>query len=258
MNLHDITPLVLTWNEEPNIATMVNQLRWAPRVVVVDSGSTDRTVEICRSASNVEVFNRPFDTASGQWNFGLTGTGIDSEWVLALDADYRLGDGSLRELSELNPPAEVNAYAASFRYAVLGRPLRASLYPPVAVLFRRNAGTYVQDGHTQRLKVSGSTAELKAPFLHDDRKPLDRWLLNQVRYMRAEAEKLEHATVLSWPDRIRRTRVLGPPATLLYTLFAKGVILDGVPGLYYAFQRATAEAILSLELLERDLRKTTR
>ena len=58
---------------------------------------------------------------------------------------------------------------------------------------------------------------------------------------------------MSLNDRIRKTIVLGPPAVLLYTLFARGVILDGWAGWYYAFQRALAEALLSLRLIEAKL-----
>src|SRR5512143_2622752 len=87
-----ITPLILTWNEEANIARTLDKLRWAREVVVVDSGSTDGTRAICESFPNVRVVVRPFDSHAAQWNFGLKETGIVSDWVLALDADYVLTD----------------------------------------------------------------------------------------------------------------------------------------------------------------------
>ena len=69
--LDQITPLVLTFNEEANIGRTLARLTWAPRVVVVDSHSTDRTLEIVRGFPNVEVVQRAFDTFASQWNFGL-------------------------------------------------------------------------------------------------------------------------------------------------------------------------------------------
>ena len=85
-----ITPLILTFNEAPNIERTLAKLAWADDVVVVDSGSTDGTREILARHPNVRVFVRTFTTHAEQWNFGLVQTGIQTDWVLALDADYVL------------------------------------------------------------------------------------------------------------------------------------------------------------------------
>ncbi|HEU5130546.1 MAG TPA: glycosyltransferase, partial [Pyrinomonadaceae bacterium] len=90
--LTDITPLILTYNEAPNIARSLSALTWANDIVVVDSFSDDDTVAIARSDSRVRVFQRAFDTHRNQWEFGLKETGISTPWVLALDADYVLSD----------------------------------------------------------------------------------------------------------------------------------------------------------------------
>ena len=76
--------------------------------------------------------------------------------------------------------------------------------------------------------------------------------------MRIEAEKLSHTAPqdLSLPDRVRRMIVIAPAAMFLYCLIAKGGILDGRAGLYYALQRAAAELILSLTLLDRALNRS--
>jgi len=110
----------------------------------------------------------------------------------------------------------------------------------------------VQDGHTQLLRADGLTAALGTPILHDDRKPLSHWIWSQDRYAKLEADKLTRTptSALGLNDRIRKTILLGPPVVLLYTLFMRGVILDGWAGWYYAFQRALAETLLSLRLLE--------
>lgn len=253
MDLSEITALVLTYNEAANIGRTLDGLSWARRVVVVDSGSADATLEIAARYPNVEIFHRTFDSHAAQWNFGLSETGIDSEWVLALDADYGVGLEFLDELRRLTPTA--NGYQATFVYCVDGVALRGSLYPPVTVLFRRDGARYVQDGHTQRLVHEGLPAKLSTPLLHDDRKPLQHWLVSQARYMQLEAEKLKASPFaeLDTIDRLRRLRVVAPPAVLLYCLFGKGLILDGRAGLLYALQRATAEMVLSLTLLCGDL-----
>lgn len=255
MDLSRITPLILTYNEAPNIARTLDALRWAEQVVVVDSGSADGTLQIVAGFPNARAFARPFDDHATQWNFGLIETGIETDWVLALDADYGIGSAFIDELRRLEPLDEVNGYRASFVYCMDGVPLRGSLYPPVTVLFRRRAARYVQDGHTQRLALDGQVHDLVTPLRHDDRKPLQHWLQSQARYMRLEADKLATTpwSRLDAIDRLRRLRVLAPPVVFLYCLFGKGLIFDGRAGLLYALQRATAEMVLSLTLLREDL-----
>ena len=71
MNLDDITPLILTHNEEANIDRALRSVSWAKRVVVVDSGSADATAEIVAEHDNAEFISRAFDHHAAQWNFGL-------------------------------------------------------------------------------------------------------------------------------------------------------------------------------------------
>lgn len=255
MNLAEITPLILTHNEAPNIERSLAGLGWAKRIVVVDSGSTDATLEILKTYPNVRVFHRQFDSHAAQWNFGLSETGIDSEWVLALDADYGLDTAFVQELQTLVATGDVDGYRASFVYCIDGAGLRGSLYPPVTVLFRRSSAIYLQDGHTQRLAVRGRVIALTCPLRHDDRKALSHWLVAQARYMRLEADKLTATPWrrLDWIDRIRSLRLLAPPVVFFYCLFGKGLVLDGRAGLFYALQRAISEMVLSLTLLRDDL-----
>ena len=255
MQLTEITPLILTFNEEPNLGRCLARLAWAREVMVVDSLSTDGTKEIATGFPNVRFLKRRFDNHTAQWNFGLDQ--VKTNWVLSLDADYLLSDGFDQELAALRPAADLAAYAASFRYCINGRPLRGTLYPARLALFRRAKCRYVQDGHTQLLRADGPTAALRTRILHDDRKPLSHWLWSQDRYAKLEAEKLAATprAELGLNDRIRATIVLGPPVVFLYTLLVRGVILDGWPGWYYAFQRALAETLLSLRLIEARLRK---
>jgi len=251
--LNAITPVLITYNEAPNIARTLSKLTWSPHVVIVDSFSNDATREAAMAAHpGVRWFERKFTTHGDQWNFALRSTGITTDWVLALDADYVLTDGLVDELKRLSP-SNVKGYSASFVYCIEGHALRGAVYPPVTVLYRREAAHYIDDGHAQRVQVAGPVQSLTHPIFHDDRKPLSHWLESQVRYMRLEADKLRDTPEgsLSPVDRARRLMVVVPPAMFFYCWLGKRAILDGWPGFYYALQRATAEAILSLTLLER-------
>lgn len=252
-----ITGLVLTYNEGPNIGRALEKLDRLPKVIVVDSGSDDGTIQLIAQHANAETVERKFDTHAQQWNFGLTSTGIDTEWVLALDADYILSDELVAEIEGLRPDGAVVGYRAQFTYCIEGKPIRSGTYPPVTVLFRRNRARYVQEGHTHRLTIEGRIEDLSAKIFHDDRKRLSRWLDSQKSYARLEAEHLEQASRrnLKWQDRIRLLIGVAPPLMFLYVYMLRGGILDGARGLFYALQRAYAELLLSLELLDRKLRR---
>lgn len=253
--LGQITPLILTYNEAPNIGRTLEQLRWARDIVVVDSFSDDGTVEIVKSFPNARVVQRMFDNHGAQWSVGLSETGISTEWVLALDADYFLTPETIEELEALRPLENTAGYRADFTYCINGRPVRSGLLPAQTVLYRRSFAKYSQDGHTQRLVLDGEVEALRSRILHDDRKPLSRWFASQQKYMALEAKKIlgpdNHGR--SAADRIRRLRVIAPLAVLFYCLIVRGGVLDGWPGFYYAFQRTLAELILSLHLIEADL-----
>ena len=248
--LDQITPLILTYNEAPNIERSLGALIWAKDIVVVDSFSDDDTITIAKSIPPVRVFQRAFDSHRNQWEFGLKETGISTPWVLALDADYVLSAEIIAELKNLTPSEQTAGYRANFVYCIKGKRLRSGIYPPVTVLYRRDAATYVQDGHTQRIAVDGAIEDLHAPIFHDDRTSLKRWLNSQAKYTELEAQKLRAAdpAQLNLADRLRRWRIVVPPVMLVYCLFVRGGILDGWAGFYYAFQRAMAEAMLSHRL----------
>lgn len=246
-----ITPVLLTWNEEANLARTLEMLKWAHEVVVVDSGSTDGTRTICRQHANVRVVERTFDSHSAQWNFAVHETGITTDWVLALDADYVLTPALVEEIAALQPLATVSGYRLKFRYCIEGQPLYGAIYPAVVALYSKAGTRYEQDGHTQRLVIAGDIAELQQPALHDDRKPLSRWLQSQVRYAELECALLQSRSwgQLQWPDRLRVLLVITPWLVPLYCFTVGQGFRDGRHGLYYALQRGIAESVLSLLLI---------
>ncbi len=248
-----VTPLILTLNEAPNIARVLERLDWADEVVVLDSFSADETVSIAKQVRSVRVVQRRFDTHAAQWTAGVAE--CSTEWVLALDADYVLSSELVSELSQWKPAAGIDAYFCRFRYCVGGVTLRGSLYPPRAVLFRRDRCHFVQDGHTQTLQVPGKVGWLRGVILHDDRKAISQWIAGQDRYARLEVEKLLNcsAATLGAQDRLRRHVVVAPVVVFIYTLLWKGLILDGWHGWFYVCQRTLAELMLSLRLVEAKL-----
>lgn len=250
--LDEITPLILTYNEDANIGRTLAGLTWAKRIVVVDSGSTDKTTEILQGYPQVEVAARRFDTFADQCNFGISL--IRTPWCLSLDADHLVTPEFLAELSELVAcaTAKLAAISTPFRYLVYGRKVRGSLLPPRFNVIRPGHGLYINDGHGHQFIPNGATIRMKQPLLHDDRKPLQRWLESQERYHWQEAWKL-HQTIpreMGLADKIRFHTPLAPFLVLLLCLVWKCGIKDGRAGVFYAFQRCYAEIQIWLMLQE--------
>ena len=254
MKLSEITPLILTYNEEANLERALASLDWATQIFIVDSFSDDRTIAIANANPNVCVVQRTFDNHTNQWNFGLQK--IDTEWTLAMDADYICTPQLQNELSTLAP--NKNVYRIGFDFLIFGKRLRCSIYPPRASLFRTGQFEYKHDGHTQLLEIPESTlvGELEHRFAHDDRKSTKRWLRSQCNYADLELQKLFSTPVhqLGWKDKIRCWIIFAPVLTFVYCLIFKMLILDGKAGIYYTLQRTIAESILSLKLVDHKLR----
>ncbi|MES1024424.1 glycosyltransferase family 2 protein [Gloeocapsa sp. BRSZ] len=248
--LDQITPLILTFNEAANLHHTLQRLTWAKQIIVIDSYSSDKTIDILRSYPQVQIFQRTFDTHTNQWNYALQQ--VQTEWVLSLDADYVLTEDIIAEIATLAQDSLADSYFVKFKYCVFGKPLQGTLLPPREVLFKKEKAIYIDDGHTQLLQVKGKSAMLSSYIYHDDRKPLTRWLWAQDRYMIIEAKKLLETPnqELSFGDRIRKQKILAPFAILFYCLIINRGILDGWVGWYYAFQRALAEILLSIRLIE--------
>lgn len=258
-----LTALLLTWNERANIARTLEGLRWAPQVLVIDSGSDDGTLEILHSFANVTVLQRRFDSFARQCNFGLER--ISSAWVLSLDADYGIPPALATAIPALLARAEregLAGYSIPFRYCIDGRPLRGSLLPSRTCLYRTRSGRYHDEGHGHRVRVSGPVAQLPRTLAirHDDRKPLQRWLASQQRYLTIEANTLLETptAALSAADRLRRHTPFAPLAALVMCLLLRGGLRDGSAGITYALQRTYAELLLLLLLREERSRRRSR
>jgi glycosyltransferase involved in cell wall biosynthesis len=251
--LEKITPLILTYNEAPNIGRTLERLDWAHRIVIIDSFSDDETLKIISQYPQAEIYQRQFDTHTLQWNYGLEQ--VESEWVLSLDADYVLSEALIRELQLMlkNDHKDLlDGYFIKFRYCVFGKPLRGTILPPRQALFQKNKAVYIDDGHTQLLQVEGRSGLLNSHINHDDRKSLSRWLWAQDRYMKIESKKLllTPNSKLGFGDRLRKQKVIAPIVIFFYCLILKGGILDGWAGWYYAWQRVLAEVLLATRLIE--------
>ncbi len=157
-----ISAIVITLNEEQNIRAALESLRWADEIIVVDSESVDRTVEIARGFTD-RVFVRAWPGYSAQKNFAAEQASYD--WVFSLDADERVSDELMRELEQIKQSAEPQA--AGFEMprltSYLGRWIKHSgWYPDYKLrLYNRKRSRWLGDFVHESIEVDGTSREIK-------------------------------------------------------------------------------------------------
>ncbi len=254
MNFIDlITPMILTYNEESNIERTLAGLDWAKQILVVDSYSTDRTIEILKKNPRVRILQRKFDNFADQCNFGLTN--ITTEWVLSLDSDYLVTSRWVNEASQISKDINLSAYIIPLKIYIYGKPIKSSIVPPRIALYKKSSAHYEMDGHGHKVKITGKISRFSHPIFVDDQKKLSVWFKNQATYAEDEAEKLLKINFikLSFSDKIRSLYIFAPFLVFLYCIIFKLGFLDGWRGWYYAFQRAFFELSLSISLIDKKI-----
>ena len=251
--LDAITPVLLTNNEAHNIGRTLKNLAWAREIVIVDSGSTDETLQIVGQNPRVRLFKRPLDTHCKQWQFATQQTEISTSWILRLDADYQVPESLVDEISRLDPDGREGAYRIAFDYAVFSRKLVSTLYPANTILLRVGRFTVRDEGHTEAWTIEGPVGNLKSHAVHDDWKSMGDWLPRQAGYMKSELGKLQlrRAGLRDW---LRMRPPLMPIVVFFYCLFGKGLLFSGKAGMLYTLQRTIAEAMLALLIIEKKIR----
>lgn len=189
-----VAVIVLTYNEELNIAQALDSVAgWANEIFILDSFSTDRTLEIARPYG-CHIAQQPFENYAKQRNFALDQLPIRSEWVLFLDADEWLPDPLKQEISALVASTpEANGFALNRRLMWMGRWIRRGYYPSwILRLFRHGKGRCEDRGVNEHLIVEGRTGQLRHDFIHEDRKGVTDWIAKHNRYATLEAQTLLH------------------------------------------------------------------
>jgi len=187
-----LTVITLTYNEEANIVQALDSVvGWADEIHIVDSLSTDRTVDIAREFGCHIAQNR-FENYAKQRNYSLEHLPIRSEWIFFLDADEWLPDALKQEISALiaSCPRE-NGFYIKWRLIWMGRWIRRGYYPSwILRLFRYGKGRCEDRPINEHLIVDGPTGRLRNDFIHEDRKGVADWIAKHNRYATTESQEL--------------------------------------------------------------------
>lgn len=253
----DITAIILTKNEEINICDCIKSIiTTVKRIVVIDSFSTDKTVEIAKQCG-AEVLQHPFETHARQYKYAVSASNIDTKWILRIDADERLTPDSAYELEQMcnaNEDTDVAGIVVRFKKNFLGRDLyHGGVYPwKKLICYKTGKGDIEDRAMDEHIVVfEGRIAELKNDSLHFDFKSMETWVNKHNWYSSKEAadymQKLE--TGNSHAEQNQKTKIkmnyyyklpMGLRAHLYYwyRYYIKLGFLDGKEGKIYAFMQA--------------------
>ncbi|MBW4642900.1 MAG: glycosyltransferase family 2 protein [Goleter apudmare HA4340-LM2] len=261
---------ILTHNEEIDIAACIESAQLSDDIIVVDSCSSDRTVEIA-SRYPIHVVQHPFESHGRQRTWMLESIPPKHEWVYILEADERMTPELFTECeTAIHNPDYIGYYVAE-RVMFMNRWIRHSTqYPRYQMrLFKHGKVWFTDYGHTEREVCSGATSFLKETYPHYTcSKGLNRWIEKHNRYSTDEAKEtlnqINQGSV-NWGDlffgksEVERRRALKdlslrlparPLLRFFYMYFLLGGCLDGGAGLAWCILQAFYEYLILLKVWE--------
>jgi glycosyltransferase involved in cell wall biosynthesis len=265
-----ISIYILTYNEEIDIAPCIESALLSDDIIVVDSFSTDRTVEIA-SRYPVRVVQHKFESHGKQRTWMLENIPTKHEWVYILEADERMTPELFQECLKASQSQETIGYYVAERVMFMEKWIRYSTqYPRYQMrLFKKEKVWFTDYGHTEREVCQGKTGFLQETYPHYTcGKGLSRWIDKHNRYSTDEAKEtlrqLQSGNV-NWRDlffgksEVERRRALKdlslrlpfrPLLRWIYMYFFLGGILDGRAGFAWCTLQAFYEYLILLKVEE--------
>ena len=267
----DITVVILTYNEEVNLPHALDNVKeFAKDVVLLDSYSTDNTLEIAESYG-VRVYTRKFDDFSRQRKYALEVISYTTEWIFVLDADEFLTEQLKEEIKKTIGTTHLDAFYIKRRFYWMGKWIRRGYYPTWLLRLGRTGSITCDERPINEHLVckNGNVGKLKEDFVDFNRKSLADWISKHNHYSDREASQLlsqdESKEVYKlWGSQYERKRWLRvkvwnklPPLIRPFLYFSYRYIfrlgfLDGKEAFMYHFLHAFLYRILiDLKYLEK-------
>lgn len=229
-----ISATIITFNEERNVARVIESLRCCDEILVLDSGSNDRTVEIARKLG-ARVEEASWHGYAAQKNIAVELAAND--WILSLDADESLSEALEAEIWQIKKAGpRFDGYTMPRLAQYLGRwILHSGWYPDRKIrLFNRCKAKWVGEFVHESVKVNGSVGHLNSNLLHFTCNSLSEHVRTMDSYTTLAAQEIVSRGVNVSLSRL----LLDPPATFLNTYILKQGFLDGMEGLSIAYMAA--------------------
>lgn len=263
-----ISVIILTKNEERDLPGCLASLRWCDDIHVVDSGSTDKTIEIAKTFG-AQIYQNPFKSFGDQRNWSLDHCPVKYSWILFLDADEIASPEFVEGMTKAvkNAPDTTAGFYCCWKLIYEGRWLkRCDSFPKWQFrLLRKGRARFTDFGHGQKeSEVQGSMEFLHSPYDHYGlSKGIGFWLERHIHYATLEAA-VRLATPIKWRDAFSshgptRNKALKPIVSrvpcwplirfsITYLLFLG--FLEGRPGFVYCANLAYYEFLIRIKMRE--------
>jgi glycosyltransferase involved in cell wall biosynthesis len=275
----NITVIILTKNEENDIERCIRSVKgWVKRIVVVDSGSTDRTTDIAKDLGVEVVTHEPFLDYAKQFNWAIDNLNIQTTWVFRLDADEVVTPELRKELEEKlaqHHDDDVTGLMMRYKVSFLGRYLKhGGFYPFLKItIFKYGKGRFEDRAMGEHIVLSeGRCIDLKNDAIHYAFKSIDQYVLKHNWYATREVQDYfdvrsgrENAQLDGQPEKAKKLRdglyyrlpmFLRAKLFFWYRYYLRLGFLDGTPGYIFAFLQAYwYRTLVDAKIYERNLNK---
>lgn len=234
-----LSVVVLTKNEEKNIAACLDSVRWADEIIVIDDNSTDKTIEIAKKYTGNVIIHSLINNFSEQRNLGLDrATG---DWILQMDADERV----TRELKDkimaiLERRSTLSAFTFKRSNNFCGKFLTAGgedSHRPLRLL-KKNKARFSGDRIHEQLTVNGLVGDIDAVMEHYNFPDITHYVETQDFYCTLEARALYEKFGRIPEKKLRKELMMGPVKLFFKIYFKKKGCRDGLHGLVFAMLSA--------------------
>lgn len=232
----DLSVVIITYNEERIIGKTLEAIaHFAGEIIIVDSGSTDRTLEIARQY-RAQCHHQQWLGYAAQKNYALTLA--TKKWILSLDADEVVSNELAKEISNLFASSidSFDAYRIPRLMYIGDKPLRhGGFYPDAQLrLFRNGKGKFAERKVHESVQVEGPIGKLNSPLLHYSYTDFDHYIATLDKYARLSAqefaERKNKSNSNSWKTSLMN-EIFHPCWTFIYRYILRGGFLDGMHGL---------------------------
>ena len=275
----DTTVIILTKNEETDIERCIRSVEgWVKRIVIVDSGSTDRTVEIAERLGVEIVRHEPFVDYGRQFNWAIDNLRIKTTWVFRLDADEVITLELRKELEkelEHHATDDVSGFMMRYKVEFMGKYLmHGGFYPFQKItIFKYGKGRFEERAMGEHIVLSeGRCVYLKNDAIHHTLKTLDLYINKHNWYATREVQDYfdvrsgrENALLDGQPEKAKKLRdglyyrlpmFLRAKLFFWYRYYLRLGFLDGTPGYIFAFMQAYwYRTLVDAKIYERNLNK---
>jgi len=278
----DTTVIILTKNEETDIERCIRSVEgWVKRIVIVDSGSTDRTVEIAARLGVEIVRHEPFVDYGRQFNWAIDNLRIKTTWVFRLDADEVITPELRKELEtelERHVTDDVSGFMMRYKVEFMGRFLKHGGFYPFRkiTIFKYGKGRFEERAMGEHIVLSeGRCVYLKNDAIHHTLKTLDLYINKHNWYATREVQDYfdvrsgrENALLDGQPEKAKKLRdglyyrlpmFLRARLFFWYRYYLRLGFLDGTPGYIFAFMQAYwYRTLVDAKLYEHNLKNNNK